>query len=206
MRELNRALADILEIRSQIAAGTSFRGYGPTTIAATGVIGMLTAALQAVRPDIFASSSKRFVVCWIAASVICAIAVRIEMQGRSRRLHSHLADTMINQAIEQFMPAAAAGLFLPLFLLKFAPQDIWIMPGLWQLFVSLGIFASVRSLPRPMALAGGWYFITGFVCLLWASGTKTLSPWAMGAPFFAGQMLMAAILHLSSQGGRDEED
>jgi hypothetical protein len=28
----------------------------------------------------------------------------------------------------------------------------------------------------------------------------------MGAPFFAGQMLMAAILHLSSQGGRNEED
>jgi len=128
------------------------------------------------------------------------------MQGRSRRLHSHLADTMINQAIEQFMPAAAASLFLPLFLLKFAAQDIWIMPGLWQIFVSLGIFASVRSLPRPMALAGGWYFISGFVCLLWASSTKTLSPWAMGAPFFAGQMLMAASLHLSSQGGRNEED
>jgi hypothetical protein len=206
MRELNRALADILEIRSQIAAGTAFRGYGPTTIAATGVIGMLTAALQAVRPDIFAGTPKRFAVCWIAASMICAVAVRIEMQGRSRRLHSRLADTMINQAIEQFMPAGAASLFLPLFLLKFAAQEMWIMPGLWQIFVSLGIFASVRSLPRPMALAGGWYFVSGFVCLLWASATKSLSPWLMGVPFFAGQMLMAAILHLSSQSTANEED
>jgi hypothetical protein len=106
---------------------------------------------------------------------------------------------MINQAIEQFMPAAAAGLFMPLFLLRYAPEAIWVMPGLWQLFVSLGIFASGRSLPRRMSLVGGWYFLSGFVCLLWASTTKTLSPWQMGAPFFLGQALMAAILHISSQ-------
>jgi len=205
MRELNKALADILEIRAQIAQGTSFRGFGPTTIAATGAIGLLTAALQAVRPDILADSATRFVLCWLAAAVICVVAVRIEMQGRSRRLHSHLADTMINQAIEQFMPAAAAALFLPLFLLRFVPDAIWLMPGLWQLLVSLGIFASVRSLPRSMALAGGWYFVSGFACLFWASTSHALSPWMMGAPFFLGQMLMAAILHFSSQGSHEEE-
>jgi len=36
MRDLDKALADIGEIRSQIAAGTAFRGYGPATMAATG--------------------------------------------------------------------------------------------------------------------------------------------------------------------------
>jgi hypothetical protein len=205
MRELNKALADILEIRAQIAAGTSFRGFGPAAIAATGVIGLATAGLQTMRPDIFAASSTVFVLCWLLAASICAVAVRIEMQGRSRRLHSHLADTMINQAIEQFMPAAAAGLFMPLFLLRYAPDAIWIMPGLWQLFVSLGIFASGRSLPRGMSLAGGWYFLSGFVCLIWACSTKSLSPWQMGAPFFLGQILMAAILHISAQ-SIDEEN
>ena len=205
MRELNKALADILEIRAQIAQGTSFRGYGPTAMAATGVIGLLTAALQAVRPDLFAGSATHFVLSWLAAAAVCAIAVRIEMQGRSRRLHSHLADTMINQAIEQFMPAAAAALFLPLFLLRFAPDSIWLMPGLWQLLVSLGIFASVRSLPRSMALVGGWYFLSAFACLLWASTSHTMSPWMMGAPFFLGQMLMAAVLHFSAQGSHEEE-
>jgi hypothetical protein len=205
MRELNKALADILEIRAQIAAGTSFRGYGPTAIAATGVIGLLTAALQAVRPDLFASTPDVFVYCWLGAAVICAAVVRIEMQGRSRRMHSHLADTMINQAIEQFMPAAAASLFMPLFLLRSAPQAVWIMPGLWQLFASLGLFASVRSLPRSIALVGGWYFVSGFACLLWASTTQSLSPWLMGVPFFAGQLLMAAILHFSAKDSDEEE-
>ncbi len=205
MRELNRALADILEIRAQIATGTAFRGYGPTAIAATGVTGLLTAALQAIRPDLFANSPDVFVYWWLGAAVFCAAVVRIEMQGRSRRMHSHLADTMINQAIEQFMPAAAASLFLPLFLLRFAPQAVWIMPGLWQLFASLGLFASVRSLPRSISLIGSWYFISGFACLLWASTSHTLSPWLMGVPFFAGQMMMAAVLHLSAR-GPDEED
>ena len=205
MRELNKALADILEIRTQIAAGTAFRGYGPTAIAATGAIGMLTAVLQSVRPDLFASSPAVFVLCWIATSIICAVAVRIEMHGRSRRLHSYLADAMINQAIELFMPAAAAGLFMPLFLLRFAPESVWLMPGAWQIFVSLGIFASVRSLPRNMAQAGGWYFVSGFVCLLWASTTRTMSPWMMGVPFFIGQMLMAAILYFSSRVAHEEE-
>ena len=37
MGELERALADISEIRSQIARGTEFRGYGAATLAATGV-------------------------------------------------------------------------------------------------------------------------------------------------------------------------
>jgi hypothetical protein len=112
---------------------------------------------------------------------------------------------MINQAIEQFMPAAAASLFLPLFLLHWAPQAAWLMPGLWQVFASLGLFASVRSLPRSMVLVAGWYFVSGFACLLIASTTHALSPWLMGVPFFIGQMLMASILHFSAEGG-DEED
>jgi hypothetical protein len=46
MRDLDKALADIFAIRSQIAAGTAFRGYGPATVAATGGLALLTALLQ----------------------------------------------------------------------------------------------------------------------------------------------------------------
>jgi hypothetical protein len=73
------------------------------------------------------------------------------------------------------------------------------------LFVSLGIFASVRSLPRTVAFAGAWYFLAGFAVLLLASETHASSPWTMGLPFVAGQLLMAAILHVAS-GETDAED
>jgi hypothetical protein len=205
MRELNRALADILEIRTQIAAGTAFRGYGPTTVAMTGVIGFATATMQSLWPSLFAYSAQAYIVCWIVTGGICAAAIRIEMQGRSRRLHSYLADALINQALEQFLPAATASLFVPLFLLRFAPQSLWMMPGLWQLFVSLGIFASIRNLPRKMTLGAAWYFLSGFATLLLASRFHILSPWLMGLPFLAGQLLMAAILFLSAGAANEKE-
>jgi hypothetical protein len=205
MRELDRALADILEIRSQIAAGTAFHGYGPTTVAATAVIGFIAATMQSLWPNYFAYSPQAFVIFWILTGGICAAAVQIEMHGRSRRLHSNLADALIGQALEQFLPAVAASLLLPFFLLRFSPQSIWLMPGLWQLFVSLGIFASSRRLPRRIALGGAWYFLSGFVCLLVASRSHLLAPWLMGFPFFVGQLLMATILFLSSEASNEED-
>ena len=197
MRDINKALSDILEIRTQIAAGTAFRGYGPAAIAITGLIGIATAAVQSLFLPPLDAAPNTFVWIWIGAGLLSAAVVRIEMQGRSRRHHSSLADAMINQAIEQFLPAAAASLFLPIFLLRFAPQLMWMMPGLWQLFVSLGIFASVRSMPRSMNLAGGWYFVCGFVSLLLCDRNHALSAWLMGVPFLGGQLLVAAILYLS---------
>jgi hypothetical protein len=205
MRELNRALGDIVEIRAQIAAGTAFRGYGPTTVAVTGIMGFATATLQSLWPNIFAYNVQAFVISWIVTGGICAVAVCIEMRGRSRRLHSYLANTMIKQALEQFLPAAAASLFVPLFFLRFSPQSIWMMPGLWQLFVSLGIFASIRTLPRRIGLGGIWYFLSGFVSLLLANTSHVLSPWLMGIPFFAGQLLMATILFFSVERANEEE-
>jgi hypothetical protein len=127
------------------------------------------------------------------------------MQGRSRRLHSSLADTMIDQAIEQFLPATAASFFMPLLLVHFVPENAWMMPGLWQLFVSLGIYASLHNLPRSIFYAGAFYLISGFTCLLWASQTHELSPWLMGVPFLIGQSLMATLLYFAA-GGTDGED
>lgn len=205
MRDINKALSDIGEIRTQIAAGTSFRGYGPVAIVITGVIGIATSLAQnfyRIAPD---TKPTLFVGSWIGAGLFSAAVVRIEMQGRSRRHHSSLADTMIAQAIEQFLPAAAACLFIPIFLLRFEPQVLWMMPGLWQLFVSLGIFASVRTLPRNIMLVAGFYFVSAFASLMLAEHRHDLSPWLMGVPFFAGQMLMAAILYFSA-GESDDED
>ena len=42
------------------------------------------------------------------------------MQARSRRHHSGLADAMIHQAVEQFLPSGVAGLLLAVMLGRFA--------------------------------------------------------------------------------------
>jgi hypothetical protein len=205
MRDLDKALADIIEIRSQIAAGTAFRGYGPAAVAATGGVALITAILQYLLLDDPTSHPLIFFVGWTAAALLSAGMIWFEMQARSRRHHSGLADAMIHQAVEQCLPAGVAGALLAVVLWKFAPEALWILPGLWQVLVSLGVFASVRSLPRTVALAGTWYFLSGFVVLLLASQTHSLSPWTMGVPFAIGQSLMAAILYFAS-GEKDAED
>ena len=46
MTELRRALAEINAIRTQVARGTQFRGYGPRSVAASGVLALIVAAAQ----------------------------------------------------------------------------------------------------------------------------------------------------------------
>ena len=146
-----------------------------------------------------------FLFGWALAALLACAMILTEMIARSRRHHSGLADAMIHQAVEQFLPSAVAGVLLALMLWKFAPESLWLLPGLWQVLVSLGVFASVRSLPRTVALAGAWYFVSGFAVVVLASRTHTLSPWTMGLPFVIGQSVMAGILYFAS-GDNDVED
>jgi hypothetical protein len=89
-------------------------------------------------------------------------------------------------------------------MLQFAPETLWMLPGLWQLLMGLAVFASARSLPSTVRLGAAWYFVAGIAVLMLASRTHTLSPLLMGAPFVIGQSLMAAILHFAS--GDDDAD
>ena len=205
MRDLDKALADIFTIRNQIAAGTAFRGYGPETVAATGGVALFTAVAQFWWLDDPTGHPLAFFIGWGAAALLSGAMIWIEMLARSRRHHSGLADAMIHQAVEQFLPAGIAGVLLAVMLWKFAPETLWLLPGLWQILVSLGMFASVRSLPRTVAFAGAWYFIAGFVVLVIASHSHALSPWTMGLPFVIGQLLMATIIHFAS-GESDAEE
>lgn len=205
MRDLDKALADIGAIRSQIAAGTAFRGYGPATMAATGAIALITAMLQSAWLDNPTGQPLTFFLGWGGAAALSGLIIWIEMRARSRRHHSGLADAMIHQALEQFLPAGVAGVLLAMMMWKFAPETLWLLPGLWQILVSLGIFASIRSLPRTVAFAGAWYFVSGFVVVVLGSQGHALSPWTMGMPFVIGQSVMAGILYFAS-GDNDVEE
>jgi hypothetical protein len=199
MPDLDKALADILAIRNQIAAGTAFQGYGPSAVAATAAVALVTSVLQFVLLDDATANPLTFVLGWTAAAAVSAALIFVEMRARSRRHHSGLADAMVQQAVEQFLPAGVAGALFAVVLWKFAPETLWILPGLWQILVSVGIFASVRTLPRNVALVAAWYFVAGFTVLLIGSLHHTLSPWTMGLPFAIGQLLMAALLHIASE-------
>src|SRR5947207_14823893 len=70
MKDLERALADITAIRSQLARGTEFRGYGPVTVAATGLLALLAAALQALLLPDPAADPLGYLALWVGMAVI----------------------------------------------------------------------------------------------------------------------------------------
>jgi hypothetical protein len=136
--------------------------------------------------------------------MVCATLTGVQMYTRTRRIHSGLSDEMLHMAVEQFLPSTGAGLLLTVVVALYVPASIWMLPGLWQVVFSLGIFASCRFLPRPMLSAGAWFLTTGLLCLALGEA-RALSPLAMGIPFGFGQLLVAGILFFNRKEVEGEE-
>jgi hypothetical protein len=202
MPDLQKALADIDAIRNQVARGTQFRGYGPATVALTGLLALLASGIQGFALHDPAKEIGGYLAIWVATAFFSVALIGAETITRSRRLHSGLADEMIHAAIEQLLPPSVAGTLITFVLVRFAPQSLWMLPGLWQILFSLGIFASCRLLPKALFAGGVWYLACGLVCL--AVGGNAWSPLAMGIPFGFGQLMMAAILY-RALGGVDAD-
>jgi hypothetical protein len=199
--EVERALSEIAAIRGQIAAGTAFRGYGPAAVAATGGLALATWAAQSAGLVGTPGDPVAYVAAWGGTAVAATGLVAVEMRARARREHHGLADEMVAEAAGRFVPAGVAGCLLALVFLRLAPDASWTLPGLWQVLVALGVFASVRSLPGNVSLVGAWYLVCGLGALAAASVGREAEPWMMGAPFAAGQLLMAFLLHRAGEDG-----
>jgi hypothetical protein len=203
MDDLRRALGDISSIRRQMARSTEFRGYGPATLTATAFFAVLAAGAQARWVPDAVSQINFYLAIWISTATLSAALIAVQTVTRAHRMHSGMADDMIRMAVEQFLPSVGAGAFITIVLVRFAPSVLWMLPGLWQVIFSLGIFSSCRFLPRQIVAAGGWYLTTGLTCIALA-GDRALSPWAMGIPYGIGQMLVAGILYTTANEGSDE--
>jgi hypothetical protein len=203
MHDLNKALADISSIRRQMAHSTEFRGYGPATLAATGALAVGAAGGQSLWLPNPANHIAGYLSIWIGTAVLSAALIGAQMFTRTRRIHSGMADEMIRMAVEQFLPSAGAGALMTLALVRYVPAALWMLPGIWQIIFSLGVFSSCRFLPRPVAAVGVWYLLTGLACIALADD-RALSPWAMGIPYGAGQLLVAGILFFTAKKASNE--
>jgi hypothetical protein len=192
--DLNKALAQIQAIRGQVARGSEFRGYGAETVAATGVLAMAAAVLQTVAVKTPAANMLGYLALWVSTAAVAVLVTGFQTITRTRRVHSGLARQMIFSAAESFWPAIAAGVLVTAALIRSGAPDLWLLPGLWQIFYGLGIFASCRFLPRQMFAVGLWFLATGALCLATGTGERALSAWEMGFPFGIGQLLLAAVL------------
>ena len=193
--ELRDALTQITEIRLQLARTEVFRGYRAMPVAFSGGVAVLAAVMQTVAIPDPAVQIGPYLGLWIGAAVVSALAAGLEMMIRARNSASAMTRELTWLALEQFCPCLIGGALVTVVLLRAAPESLWMLPGLWQIFYSLGIFASCRLLPRPTFWVAVFYLGTGLAVLAWPHGEAALSPWMMGLPFGAGQLLAAAVLY-----------
>jgi hypothetical protein len=193
--ELREALTQITEIRLQLARTEVFRGYRAMPVAFSGVVALVAGLVQAATIADPVPHVGAYLSLWIGVAVISGAAAGLEMMVRARNASSSMTREMTWLALEQFCPSLVAGALLTVVLVRAAPESLWMLPGLWQIVYSLGIFASCRLLPRATFWVAAFYLVTGLAALALARGDAALCPWAMALPFGAGQMLAAAVLY-----------
>ncbi len=202
MRDFDEALAEIAAIRTQVARSTRFHALGAATLAATGLMAVAAAAAQAAWLPVPSEAVGTWLALWFGLAVVCAALIGLEMVLRTARARLGIAQEVIATAVERFSPAAAAATLVTVALYQKSPGAAWMLPGVWQVIFSLGLFASRDSLPRGIGLAGLWYLTTGIGCLSLGDGDLALAPWLMGVPFGAGQILIATMVW-RHEGGPD---
>ncbi len=201
--ELREALTQITEIRLQLARTEVFRGYRAVPAAFSGAVALAAATVQLLAVPDPVQQVNAYLGLWIGAAVVSGMSALTEMAVRARNASSPLTRELTFLAMEQFCPCVVAGALVTLVVVRSAPQSVWILPGLWQVLYSLGIFASCRLLPRSMSGIAVFYLITGVTTLAFAQGERALSPWAMGLPFGVGQLLAAVVLYRTLERDHD---
>jgi hypothetical protein len=193
--ELREALLQIAEIRQQMAKGDVFRGYRSAPVALSGLVALAAAIVQSVLVGQPAHEPAVYLGLWIIAAAVSIAGVAIEMTWRLNLVRDRTHFVVARLAVEQFLPSIMAGALVTTVIARYAPEHFALLPGLWQIFFGLGIFASARLLPKLIFLIGAFYFVCGVVVLMLAPSGLSLSPWCMGLPFGAGQLLASGILY-----------
>jgi len=191
--ELRDAISQLSHIRAQMARSERLRGLRAVPVGISGLMALGAAALQPVIVPDPAAQFGLYLVLWVGVASLSAFTGFLEMAARCRFSASSLTRATTYLSLEQFLPSVVAGIAVTSVITLRAPEQVWMLPGLWQLLFGLGVFSFARLLPRPVLLIAAYYLATGsgVLCL----GSFALEPWAMGLPFGAGQLFTAGILY-----------
>ncbi len=198
--DLSRALGQLADIHQQLAKGEIYRGYRSVPVAASGVIGLVAAWLQA--PALGIVDPLGFVEYWMAIAACAALV------GASEIIYNYVRDeraqrTRTREVVGQFLPSLIAGGIISASFVRLSTALVPLLPGLWAICFGIGIFASRPYLPRASGWVGLFYYAAG-VGLLWmGNGTAPLHAWWVGGTFGIGQLLAAFVLfwNLERRGG-----
>ena len=193
--ELQDALSQLADIQRQVVATETFRGYRAATIAVTALLAFLGAGMQAVWCSEPFQQPQIYLGLWVTIAVASLVTstVQILWQGWAAGSSHRLQQTWI--ALEQFLPCTLLGGALTWAIAEADVSAMWLLPGLWSGLFGLGVLASSRQLPRPVAGVGLYYLGLAMAALVAGPGRLACAPGWMAASFGVGQSAIAVILY-----------
>src|SRR5262245_57551537 len=189
------AILHVQQIREQLARAAAFRVYRGASVSVTGLLAFVAAWVQ-FRWEL--NAPVRFLALWLVVAAVCITIVSIEMFLRCRLSDSVLLRDATIVAARQFVPCVVAGALLTLAIYLHAQPALPLLPGLWSILFSLGIFASRPGLPRPINFAAAYYLLAGLFAIATVSNDSVFDVWPMPLCFGAGQLLTATVLYFST--------
>lgn len=191
--DVSRALAQIADIHQQIAKGEVYRGYRSLPLAASGLIGLAAAWLQA--PGLGAADPIGFVLYWSAIAVCAGFVGASEIVYNYVVHDDRAARRRTRQVVGQFLPSMLAGVIITASFVRLSAALVPLLPGLWAICFGIGTFASRPYLPRASGWIALFYYAVGILLLWVARGPEPLHGWWVGGTFGAGQLLAAVVLY-----------
>lgn len=193
--ELADAMSQIADIRRTLARTEVFRGYRSVTVAWTSLFALTGAAIQIMWIPKPHEAPIAYLAVWVGIAAVGLIVSGLEIALRARRSQSTMTRQLSWLAVEQFLPSVFVGGAVTWAVMAYAREQMWLLPGLWSLIFSLGVFASARLLPREIRWVAVWYLVAGCAVLVLGQGPAACSPWLMVATFGVGQAAMSGILY-----------
>lgn len=201
--ETRRALDQIAEIHQHVTRADVYQDYRALPVGLSGLGAVAAAALQ---PAVLGPEpGVSFLWYWMAVAAFCgAIAATGVLRGYVRArtaAERHHTRTVTGQ----LLPAVVAGIAVSLALGLAGPELRALLPGLWAICFSLGLFASRPYLPRNIGWVGLYYLVAGVVALAMAAASGDATPWSVGIPFGVGQVFAGIVLYWNQERRTHEE-
>jgi len=191
--EVERALADLAEVRGRLATSQRFYGYSGGAAIVSGLVAVGAGAVQfALAPHPRTTLEMRtYLTIWFACLAF-ALAVNygaiMAWWAHNRNAQTRVQLKSVGASI---LPAIAAGGVLTAAFLTRGLDAL--LPGMWCTVYALGLFASRATVPIGVVHTAVAFGAVASLLLLWP-GLDPLAWWVMPSSFGLGQVAIGAIV------------
>lgn len=193
MTDLERALADIAEVRDRLGHLQRFKGYSALAAALSGIFALVAGVVQALVVPLprTVHQGHLYFALWFAccsASALVNYGAIAHWFANDASARDRWQTATVGYAI---LPALALGGGLSFALL--AAGLFAFLPGVWFGCYGVGLLASRTMVPRGVATIAAALVVAG-IALLFAPPAFALGWWVLPLGFGAGQIAVAALI------------